>query len=55
MLSIDLDIGNVVFKDSWDIHLWEGTLGENNQQTGLTAGTVAHNDKLSTDFRHIDK
>ncbi len=24
------------------------------QQASLTAGTIAHNDKLSTDFRHLD-
>lgn len=25
------------------------------QQARLTTGTIAHNDKLSTDFRHIDR
>jgi hypothetical protein len=29
---------------------WED--GDSHQQARLTAGTVAHNDKLSTDFRH---
>lgn len=53
VLSIDLDIGNIVLEDSWDVDLWEGSLGENNQQAGLSAGTIANNDELATDLRHF--
>lgn len=52
MLSINLDVCDIVLKDGWDVDLWEGTLGENDQQASLTAGTIAYNDELSTDFRH---
>jgi hypothetical protein len=34
--------------DGWD----DGYL---HQQARLTAGTIAYNDKLSTDFRHLDR
>jgi len=54
MLSINLNIGHVVFKYGRDIDLWEGAFGEYNQQARLTAGTVTYDDKLSTDFRHVD-
>jgi hypothetical protein len=29
--------------------------GYSHQQARLTTGTVAHNDKLPTDFRHLDE
>jgi hypothetical protein len=29
--------------------------GDSHQQAGLTTGTVAYNDQLSTDFRHGDE
>jgi hypothetical protein len=28
--------------------------GDIHQQASLTTGTIAYNDKLSTDFRHLD-
>jgi len=46
VLSINLDIGNIVLKDGRNIDLREGTLGENNQQAGLSAGTVTDDDQL---------
>jgi hypothetical protein len=52
VLAINLDIGNVVLEDGGDVDLREGTLGENNQQTGLTAGTVTDDDELSADLGH---
>jgi hypothetical protein len=32
----------------------DGKMGYIHQQARLTAGTVAYNDKLPTDFRHVD-
>jgi hypothetical protein len=29
-------------------------MGDIHQQASLTTGTIAYNDKLSTDFRHLD-
>jgi hypothetical protein len=52
VLAIDLDIGDVVLKDSGDVDLGESALGENNQQTSFTAGTIANDDKLATDLSH---
>jgi hypothetical protein len=52
MLSVDLNICNVVFEDGWDVDLGKCAFGENNQQTGLSAGTIAHDDKLATDLSH---
>lgn len=52
MLAIDLDIGDVVLKNSGDIDLREGSLGEDNQKTSLTTGTIANDDKLAADFSH---
>jgi len=46
VLSINLDIGNIVLEDGGDVDLREGTLGENNQQAGLSAGTVTNDDQL---------
>lgn len=48
--SVDLDVGDVVLKDGGDVHFWEGALGEDDQKTGLTTGTVSDNDQFSTDF-----
>jgi len=31
----------------------EVLMGNLHQQTSLTTGTIAYNDKLSTDFRHV--
>lgn len=52
VLSVDLDIGDVVLEDSGDVHLREGTLGEDDEKTSLTAGTVTHDDKLAADLSH---
>ena len=32
-----------------------GEGGYSHQQARLTTGTIAHNDQLSTDFRHVDE
>lgn len=37
-----------------DAYLWESTLGEHDKKTSLSASTVSDNDKLPTDFRHVD-
>jgi len=52
VLAIDLNIGNVVLENSWDVDLWESALREHDQQAGLSAGTIANNDELATDLRH---
>jgi len=33
---------------------WQRSDGDLHQQASLTAGTVAYNDELSTDLRHVD-
>lgn len=43
---------DVVLEDCGDVDLGEGALGENNEQTGLTAGTIADDDELATDLGH---
>jgi len=102
VLSINLNIGNVVLENGWDVdlgaqfvsilfhricscavgcgssylggvdaiekgplrsrlrvlvllvsYLWEGALGENNQKTSFTAGSVADDYELSTDLCHV--
>lgn len=52
VLVVDLDVGDIVFEDGGDIDLRESALGEDNQQTGFTAGTVADDDELSADLSH---
>lgn len=52
VLVVDLDIGDVVLEDGRDVDLRESALGEDNQQTGFTAGTVADDDELSADLSH---
>ena len=52
MLSIDLNIGNVVLEDGRDVDLRERPLGEDNQQTSLSTGSVSNDDELSADFSH---
>jgi len=44
MFSIDLDIGHVVLEDSGNVDLGERSLGEDDEQAGLAAGTVADDD-----------
>lgn len=49
------NIVSIEILDQVDLRSWrlmhDGYL---HQQAGLTAGTIAYNDKLSTDFRHRD-
>lgn len=52
MFSIHLDICHIVFKDSGHIDLRKSSLGEDNEKTGLSAGTIADDDELATDIRH---
>lgn len=35
-------------------HLWEGTLGEDDEETSLSTSTVTNDDELSSDLRHVD-
>jgi hypothetical protein len=47
---VSINILDQVYLRSWTLMHDEYL----HQQAGLTAGTVAYNDKLSTDFRHRD-
>ena len=53
MLAINLDVGDIVLEDGRDVDLREGTLGEDDQQTSLTTGTITNDDKLATDLGHL--
>jgi len=52
MLAIDFDVGDVVLKDGWYIHLWECTLREDDQQTCLSTCTITDNNEFTTNLRH---
>jgi len=52
VLSVNFDIGNVVFEDGRNVDLWECPLGEDDEQTGLSACTITDDNELSTDLRH---
>jgi len=54
VLSINLDIGNVVLENGWDVDLWECAFSEDDQETSLSTGSVADNDKLSSNLSHGD-
>jgi len=53
MFTIDLNIGDVILEDGRDVDLRKGALGEDNEQAGLSACTVADDDQLATDVRHL--
>jgi len=53
MFSVNLDIGNVILEYSWDVNLRECSLGEYNEQAGLSTSTISNDDKLPSDFRHV--
>jgi len=53
VLAVDLDIGNIVLEHGRNINLGESSLREDNQQTGLSASTIADNNKFATDFGHF--
>jgi hypothetical protein len=53
MLSINLDIGNVVLEDSWDIDLWECALGEDDQEAGLSASAISYDNEFSSNLSHL--
>lgn len=40
-LAIDIDIGDVVFENGRDVDFREHALGEDDEQAGLAAGTIA--------------
>jgi len=52
VLAVDLNIGNVVLKDGRNVNLGEGSLGEDDEETGLSTGTITNNNELSADFSH---
>ena len=52
LTAVDLDVGNVIFKNGGDVHLWELILGEDDEQTGFSARTVTHDNQLFTNCRH---
>lgn len=52
VLAIDLNIGDVVLENGGDVDLREGTLGEDNEETGLSACTITDDNELATNFRH---
>jgi len=45
--TVDFDFGDVVLKDGGYINFRESAFGEDNEQAGLAASTVADNDELS--------
>ena len=53
LFSINLDICDIVFEDSWHIHFWELVLAEHDEQTGLPTGAVPDYHELLTDSRHV--
>jgi hypothetical protein len=52
VLAVDLNIGNVVLKDSGNVNLGESSLGEDDEETGLSTGTITNDNELSADFSH---
>lgn len=52
LFTIHLDVCHVVLKYSGHIDLRKLIFAEDNEQTGLPAGTVAHNHQLLTDGSH---
>jgi len=54
MLSVNLDISDVVLEYGGDVDFWEGTLGEDDEETSLAAGTVSYNDEFATNLRHSE-
>ncbi|KAB8282562.1 glycine-rich protein [Yarrowia lipolytica] len=51
--AVNLHVGHVVLKHGGHVHLREGALREDNQQTGLAAGSVADNDEFSSQIRWL--
>lgn len=52
VLAIDLNIGNIVLKNGGNVNLGEGSLGEDDEETGLSTGTITNDNELSADFSH---
>jgi len=52
VLAIDFDIGDIVLEDGGNVDLREGTLGEDDEKTGLSTCTITNDNELATDFRH---
>jgi len=50
--AVDFDVGDVVFEYGRDIDLWECSLGEDDQETGLSASAITDDHKFPSDFRH---
>lgn len=53
LLPVDLDVGHVVFEDSWHVDLWELVLTEDYEKAGLTAGTVTYYDQFLANCSHL--
>ena len=52
LLSVDLDVCDVVLEHGGHVHFRELILGEDDEQAGLAAGAVAHDHQLLADGRH---
>jgi hypothetical protein len=53
-LAIHFDIGDIVLEDGGDVCLRESSLGEDNQKTSLTTGTITHDDQLAANLGHLE-
>ena len=47
VLSINLDIRDIVLKDCGDIILWELSANVDNQKRGLSTSSISHNHKFA--------
>jgi hypothetical protein len=52
MFSVHLDICNIILEDGGHIDLREGSLGENDEKTSLSTGTITNDDELATYVGH---
>jgi len=54
VLAINLDVGDVVLEDGRDVNLRESALGKHDEQTGLSAGSIADDNQLASDLSHCN-
>lgn len=53
LLSIDLNVGHIVFKDSWDVDFWELVFAEDDEETGFTTSTISYDYQLLSNGCHF--
>lgn len=46
LFTVHLNIGDIIFENSWHIEFGELVLAENDEKTCFTARTIAHYDEL---------